>query len=113
MKQTVLSFPEVLLQRAEREPEKIAYRFFRGSTLSSETLTFHALWEQAAALACLMQRDGLSNERALLVCKSQKHFVVGFCACLLAGTVADAVWADDAAKATLPQMRPIALTASP
>lgn len=84
----MLSFPEIVFQRAQRQPAKIAYRFFRGSTLSPETLTFYALWEQAAELAYLMQSHGLSNQRALLVCKSQKQFVVAFFACLLAGTVA-------------------------
>ena len=88
LKRKVLSFPEILLQRAQRQPAKIAYRFFRGQALSFETLTFHALWEQAAGLAYLMQYHGLSNRRALMVCKSQKNFVVAFFACLLAGTVA-------------------------
>jgi acyl-CoA synthetase (AMP-forming)/AMP-acid ligase II len=88
LKRNVLSFPEILLQRARRQPAKIAYRFCRGQALSFETLTFHALWERAAGLAYLMQYHGLSNRRALLVCKSQKNFVVAFFACLLAGTVA-------------------------
>jgi acyl-CoA synthetase (AMP-forming)/AMP-acid ligase II len=82
------SFPEIFVQRAQRQPAKVVYRFFRGSTLLPETVTFHDLWEQAAGLANLMQHHGLPNERALLVCKSQKNFVVAFFACLLAGTVA-------------------------
>jgi acyl-CoA synthetase (AMP-forming)/AMP-acid ligase II len=84
----VFSFADILFRRAQHEPGKTAYRFFQGAALSSETLSFHALWEQAAALASLMQSQGLENQRALLVCKSQKNFVVAFYACLLAGTIA-------------------------
>jgi acyl-CoA synthetase (AMP-forming)/AMP-acid ligase II len=80
-------FADILLTRAQREPARIAYRFFQGAALSSETLSFHELWERAAALASLMQSHGLENQRALLVCKSQKNFVVAFYACLLAGTI--------------------------
>ena len=67
---------------------KIAYRFFRGQTLSSEVLTCYELWEKAAGLAYMIERHGLSNERILLICKSQRNFVVAFFACLLGGMVA-------------------------
>jgi acyl-CoA synthetase (AMP-forming)/AMP-acid ligase II len=86
--QSGLSFPELVLRRAERDAEKIAYRFIQGATLSSQTLTFHELWEQAAALAQVLQSRNLGGERSLLVCRSQKNFVIAFFACLLAGTVA-------------------------
>jgi acyl-CoA synthetase (AMP-forming)/AMP-acid ligase II len=82
------SIADVLFARAQREPAKIAYRFFQGAALSFETLTFRMLWEQAAALAFLMQSHGLENQRALLVCRSQKNFVVAFYGCLLAGVIA-------------------------
>jgi acyl-CoA synthetase (AMP-forming)/AMP-acid ligase II len=84
----LLNLPKTVLERAQREPTKVAYRFFRGSAASPETLTFYALWEQAAALAHLMHCQGLSGQRALVVCKSQKNFVIAFFACLLAGTTA-------------------------
>ena len=66
----------------------MAYRFFQGSTFPSETLTFYAVWEQAASLAYLMRSHGLLNQRALVACKSQKNFVIAFYACLLAGVIA-------------------------
>lgn len=82
------SFPEIVLRRARLEPDGVACRFFKGAGLTQETLTFSSLWEQAACLAQYLQAQGLTHERAVLVCKSQKNFVVAFYACLLAGTVA-------------------------
>lgn len=82
------SFPEILVERAENAATKVPYRFFRGATLVPEELTFHSLWEQAAALTCVMQSRGLANQRALIVCKSQKNFVVALFACLLGGAIA-------------------------
>ncbi|UUZ56153.1 hypothetical protein LP419_13020 [Massilia sp. H-1] len=44
-----------------------------------------ALWEQAAAIAARMQAQGLGQEPVLLIAESQRCFVLGFYACLLAG----------------------------
>jgi acyl-CoA synthetase (AMP-forming)/AMP-acid ligase II len=81
-------FPEIARRRARLEPDGVACRFFKGAALAAETLTYEALWRQAAALARHLQAQGLVGQRAILVCKSQKNFVVAFYACLLAGVVA-------------------------
>jgi len=52
------------------------------------TMTNRELWEQAGGLAVLLQSRGLSKRTVLIVCKSQKRFVVAFFACLLAGVIA-------------------------
>jgi acyl-CoA synthetase (AMP-forming)/AMP-acid ligase II len=82
------NFPEILSGRARSEPLAHAYRFFQGATLVPETLTFHDVWEQSASLAYLMQSQGLSGQRVLLICKSQRYFVIAFFASLLVGAVA-------------------------
>lgn len=82
------SFPELALQRAQLEQDSIACRFFKGASLVPEVLTFRSLWEQAAGLAQYLQTQGLSHQRAVLICKSQQNFVIAFYACLLAGVVA-------------------------
>lgn len=51
------------------------------------TLTALELWEQAAGLALQLQSQALSKQTVLLVCKSQKRFVVAFFACMLAGVI--------------------------
>ena len=84
----VLSFPQIVIERATLEPGKIACRFFEGLSLQPHTLTFGELWELAAGLAYRLQQQGAAHQRVLLVCKSQKNFVISFFACLLAGAVA-------------------------
>lgn len=84
----VKTFADILLQRAQSDAASTAYRFFQGGSLVPETLSFHEVWAEAAALAALMQSRGLAGERVLLTCKSQRHFVIAFFACLLAGAVA-------------------------
>ena len=82
------TLPAILRLRALREPDRLAYRFFKGAALEPATLTFAQLWERSAALAQHLQRLDLGGRGALLVCKSQPHFVVAFYACLIAGVIA-------------------------
>lgn len=80
-------FPELLAYRGLAEPERLAYRFFESGHPAVE-MSFGSLWREAANLALMMTRRGWRGERALLVCRSERHFVVAFHACLLAGVVA-------------------------
>jgi acyl-CoA synthetase (AMP-forming)/AMP-acid ligase II len=82
------TFPEIVRRRAQSEPDRVACRFFKGAAATEDVLTFGALWQQSVVLARQLQAQGLSQQRAILVCKSQRNFVVAFYACLLAGTVA-------------------------
>lgn len=82
------TLPAIVYQRAWTQPLAIAYRFFHGPDLAAEQLSFHDLWEQAAGIATLLCERRMQGERALVVCKSQKNFVLAFYACLLAGVIA-------------------------
>jgi acyl-CoA synthetase (AMP-forming)/AMP-acid ligase II len=84
----VRNIVEILLHHAETAPQRPAYRFFQGSSLIPETLSFADVRQLACALAARLQSQGLTGCTALLVCKQQKHFVVAFYACLLAGVIA-------------------------
>lgn len=79
---------QILVRRAATEPHAIAYRFFQGAAPAPQVLTFHALAQQATALAADLQDAGLAGRRVLVACKSQQLFVIGFFACLLAGCTA-------------------------
>lgn len=81
------NLPEIVCQRAQEQPDGIAYRFFHGASTPVE-LTFHALYEKAISIATRLQQLGLCNERVLLSCRSQKLFIIGFLGCLLAGCIA-------------------------
>jgi acyl-CoA synthetase (AMP-forming)/AMP-acid ligase II len=83
-----LLFPQLLHERALRQGEAEACRFFKGPSLQPEVLSFADLYREAAAFAAVLREAGLADQRALLVCKSQRHFVVAFYACLLAGVTA-------------------------
>ena len=82
------TFAAMLIARAARHPSKVAFRFFRGAELAHEDVDYHSLWRQAAALAYRMQSEGLTGKRVLVVCRSQKNFVIALFACLLGGIVA-------------------------
>jgi acyl-CoA synthetase (AMP-forming)/AMP-acid ligase II len=83
----MMFFPERVLWRGREQPDRLAYRFFQGSA-PPQTLTFGELARQAGALAECFRSQGWGSERVVLVCKSERHFVVAFYACLLAGVVA-------------------------
>lgn len=78
------SFVDIVQLRASQHPDRPAYRFFKGHA-APEEMTYGQLWTQAAMLAQELIGRGLSGQRALLVCATQRHFVLGFYACLLAG----------------------------
>jgi len=78
---------EILLHHADSTPERAAYRFFQGSALTPDTLSFGDVRRLACALAARLQGEGLEGSSALLVCKLQKNFVIAFYACLLAGVI--------------------------
>jgi acyl-CoA synthetase (AMP-forming)/AMP-acid ligase II len=81
----VRNIVEILLNHADKAPERPAYRFFQGSSLIPDTLSFGDVRQLASAFAARLQDEGLGGSSALLVCKQQKHFVIAFFACLLAG----------------------------
>lgn len=80
---------DILFERAGVDPEGAAYRFFEDASLVPFELGAGALWRQAAAIAARMQAQGLNaQEPVLLIGESQRCFVIGFYACLLAGAIA-------------------------
>jgi acyl-CoA synthetase (AMP-forming)/AMP-acid ligase II len=82
------SFIDLVIERANAQADEAAYCFFHGAGLTSETLTFRQLYLEAASLAYEMQDDSGLQKRVLLVCKSQRNFVIAFFAVMLAGHIA-------------------------
>ena len=79
---------DMLFERAEASPAAAAYRFFEDASLAPVELSLQALWRQAAGVAARMQAQGVAQEPVLLIGESQRCFLIGFYACLLAGAVA-------------------------
>jgi len=82
------SFFETLYRRAHDSPDAVAFRFFEGGQDICTELTFGQVYSRVLFLAARLEHLQLQGERILLTCKSQHFFVLGFLACLLAGSVA-------------------------
>jgi acyl-CoA synthetase (AMP-forming)/AMP-acid ligase II len=79
---------ELFVRRAAARPDAVAYRFFQGGVERPDVMSMAALHAEATALAAQLQARGCGGRCVLLTCKRQRHFVIAFWACLLAGAVA-------------------------
>src|SRR5689334_8032295 len=78
----------LLGERALRDPEKVAYVFLSEDGAVSEAVDYRELDRRARTIAGLLQRSGLSGERALLLYPPGLEFIAAFLGCLYAGVVA-------------------------
>ncbi|HLO49922.1 MAG TPA: fatty acyl-AMP ligase [Kamptonema sp.] len=76
----------LLNNRAELSPEKIAYRFLADGSEESACLTYGELQRQAQAIAIHLKP--CQGSRALLVYESCLEFISAFFGCLYAGVIA-------------------------
>jgi polyketide synthase PksJ len=84
----VSSLVEILLRRAEEQPERVAYTFLVEGEAEERHLTYGELDRQARAVGAWLQAHGSEGERVLLVYPSGLQFVSAFFGCLYAGAVA-------------------------
>ncbi|MBR8835868.1 MAG: amino acid adenylation domain-containing protein [Stigonema ocellatum SAG 48.90 = DSM 106950] len=79
---------EILRWRALQQPEQKAYSFLQDGEVEGDSLTYGELDCQARAIAALLQSQGVSGERALLLYPPGLEFIAAFFGCLYAGVVA-------------------------
>ncbi|MDY7094443.1 MAG: MupA/Atu3671 family FMN-dependent luciferase-like monooxygenase [Acidobacteriota bacterium] len=79
---------DVLHQRAQEQPDRVAFRFLADGESESESLTYAELDHRARTLAARLSAEVPPGERALLQYPPGLDFVVAFFACLLSGVVA-------------------------
>jgi amino acid adenylation domain-containing protein len=79
---------EILRERADRQGEKIAYRFLANGEVEEAALSFAELDRRARALGAYLQAHGAAGERALLLYPPGLDFVVAFLGCLYGGAIA-------------------------
>ncbi|NEQ64889.1 MAG: amino acid adenylation domain-containing protein [Symploca sp. SIO2D2] len=84
------SLVDILLQRAQNQPDKKAYIFLQNGETESGSLTYGELDRQARAIAADLQQ--WQGERALLLHPSGLEFITAFFGCLYAGVVAVPVY---------------------
>lgn len=86
--QTANTLIELLSQRADLQPEQVAYRFLVDGDCTEEYLTYAALDQQARRIATHLRAAGLKGERALLLFPPGLAYVSAFFGCLYGGVVA-------------------------
>ncbi|MEE8525842.1 MAG: AMP-binding protein, partial [Thermoanaerobaculia bacterium] len=79
---------DILLRRAEHQPDRRAYVFLADGEEEAESFTYRALEESSRALAVELRRRAGAGERALLLYPPGLAFIPAFLACLRAGIVA-------------------------
>jgi acyl-CoA synthetase (AMP-forming)/AMP-acid ligase II len=78
----------LLRERAEAQPEDVAYTFFDGVKSETETqMTFSAVDAAARAVASALTAEDASGRRVLLAHASARHYISGLFGCLYAGAV--------------------------
>lgn len=81
MEGTLLS---LLAGRAERNSDSALYSFLDRNGEITSTVTYRELFNQAGALAALLQERGCRRIPVLVYCPHGPEFVLGFFACILA-----------------------------
>src|SRR5947209_13594998 len=79
---------DCLRLHAERQPQKIAYRFLKDGEAEERTLTYHELDWAARGVAALLEKYSAIGDRILLLYPLGLDFIVALCACFYSGRVA-------------------------
>ncbi|MEB3322462.1 MAG: alpha/beta fold hydrolase [Synechococcaceae cyanobacterium] len=84
----VPTFVDLLRQRADAHPDRLAFSFLQEGEAETSRLTYADLDRRARAIAAELQARGLAGERALLLYNPGLEFVAGFFGCLYANVTA-------------------------
>ena len=79
---------ELLRERAQHEPHRVAYTFLQDGETEEIQLTYAELDRQARAIAVLIKEMGAARKRILLLYPPGLHYIAAFFGCLYAGAVA-------------------------
>ncbi|MBD1915169.1 MULTISPECIES: fatty acyl-AMP ligase [Cyanophyceae] len=86
--QTALTLIDLLLERASHQPNRLAYTFLQDGETETGRFTYHALDQQARAIAAKLQSLNMAGSRALLIYPPGLDFIAAFFGCLYAGVIA-------------------------
>ena len=79
----------ILIEKAKKQPNQIAYRFLEDGETESDSITYKQLDRKARAIASYLQTQKTSlHDRALLLYPSSIDFIAAFLGCLYAGVIA-------------------------
>ncbi len=83
---------ELLLDRAQQNPDRRAFVFLQDGENETESITFQQLDQRARKVAAWLQQQAQPGERVLLLCPSGIEYLVGFFGCLYAHLIAVPVY---------------------
>ncbi len=97
---------DVLLERAEAQPDSTAYVFLADGDVENARLTYSELDLRARAIAAVLTKRGSKSERVLLLFPPGLEFIEAFFGCIYSGSIAVPLPAPDLArlKRTLPRL---------
>jgi malonyl CoA-acyl carrier protein transacylase len=84
---TAKTLVELLIWRAENQPDKSAFVFLEDGERESGSFTYKELDIRAKSIAAKLQTLNLKNERALLIYESGLEYLDSFFGCLYAGVI--------------------------
>jgi acyl-CoA synthetase (AMP-forming)/AMP-acid ligase II len=90
--QAFLTLIELLIYRAQSQPNQVSYTFLDDGEVEAQRLTYQALDQQARAIAAWLQNIGAAGTRALLIYPPGLEFIAAFFGCLYAGVAAVPVY---------------------
>ncbi len=85
------TLPDLLRWRADREADRLGYRFLEDGESREVTLTYGELHRRARAIAAVLQSHGATGERVLLVYPPGLDFICAWFGCAYAGAISIAV----------------------
>ncbi|MCB0194970.1 MAG: aminotransferase class I/II-fold pyridoxal phosphate-dependent enzyme [Anaerolineae bacterium] len=77
----------LLQQRADQQPERLAYTFLANGETETGRLTYADLDLQARCIAATLQQSNVEEQRVLLLLPPGQKFIVAFFGCLYAGAI--------------------------
>ncbi len=82
-----VSIVRMLAEKAQKNPDKIAYEFLAESGHVAESITFGDLYARARTLASYLQQETTQQDRVVLLYPPGLEFIVAFMACLYANVI--------------------------
>lgn len=88
MEHGVTSLVDILISRAENQPNKLSYRFLRDGEYDEVYITYKELDQRARSVGARLQACTKPGDRALLLFPAGLDFIAAYFGCLYSGVIA-------------------------
>lgn len=101
-----LNVVDILRQRAQYQPERLAFTFLQRASVEESRMTYAELDRQARAIGTVLQRKGAAGTPVLLLHAPSLEYIAAFFGCLYAGAIAVPAYPPHSAR-MLPRIQAI------